>query len=79
MTGLTSFHERVVGPIYELRQRRNGFEVSVMKAAMELLGYRAGLPRAPLAQLRPADLNDLRNVLTELDPPHRHSRRSSGV
>src|SRR5207248_6213476 len=30
---LARFHERAVRPIYELRQRRRGYEVSVMKAA----------------------------------------------
>ena len=45
---LAQFHQRVVRPIYELRQRRRGYEVAVMKAAMELLGHR-GRRRAAAA------------------------------
>src|SRR5207237_7855166 len=40
--GLEAYHKRVVRPFYEMRQRRRGFEVSVMKAAMEQLGHTAG-------------------------------------
>lgn len=61
--------ERLVRPIYELRTRRAGFEVSVMKAAMQLLGYRAGHPRPPLGRLSGADLHDLERILDELKVP----------
>jgi 5-dehydro-4-deoxyglucarate dehydratase len=67
--GLARYHQRVVRPFYELRQRRRGFEVSVMKAAMELLGHRAGAPRAPLGRLSEQDRADLKAILEQLEVP----------
>lgn len=66
---LASFHDRVVSPIYKLRQRRPGFEVSVMKAAMEILGYVAGPSRAPLANVSAEDREALAAILTRLEVP----------
>ncbi len=67
--GLAAYHDRVVGPIYKLRQRRPGFEVSVMKAAMEILGYVAGPSRAPLANVSAEDREELAAILTRLEVP----------
>jgi 5-dehydro-4-deoxyglucarate dehydratase len=67
--GLRTYHERVVRPFYELRQRGRGFEVSVMKAAMELLGHPAGPARPPLAALSDRDRADLRAILERLQVP----------
>jgi 5-dehydro-4-deoxyglucarate dehydratase len=66
---IDQLQERVVRPIYELRQRRPGFEVAVMKSAMEMLGYVAGPVRPPLENLGQADREDLRAVLAALDVP----------
>src|SRR5205823_11680546 len=52
--GLREYHLRVVRPFYELRQRGRGLEVSVMKAAMELLGHPAGPHRPPLGRFSEA-------------------------
>jgi 5-dehydro-4-deoxyglucarate dehydratase len=68
-TELGHFHQRVVRPIYELRQRRRGYEVAVMKAAMELLGHRAGVARPPLGNLRPAEQTELADILRRLEVP----------
>jgi 5-dehydro-4-deoxyglucarate dehydratase len=67
--GLRQYHERVVRPFYELRQRGRGFEVSVMKAAMEILGHPAGPPRPPLGRLSERDRADLRSILDRLAVP----------
>lgn len=67
--GLRSYHERVVRPFYELRQRGRGFEVSVMKAAMEVLGHPAGPPRPPLGVLSERDRADLAAILQRLEVP----------
>src|SRR5207302_10021922 len=72
--GLREYHRRVVRPFYELRQRGRGFEVSVMKAAMELLGHPAGPPRPPLGQLSDRDRADLRALLERLEVPSAASR-----
>ena len=67
--GLARYHRQVVRPFYEMRQRKRGFEVSVMKGAMEILGHPSGPPRAPLGQLTDADRADLRALLKALDVP----------
>jgi len=67
--GLRRYHERVVRPFYELRQRGRGFEVSVMKAAMELLGHPAGPVRPPLGALSARDRADLQSILQRLEVP----------
>ena len=68
-TELGQFHQRVVRPIYELRQRGSGYEVAVMKAAMELLGHRAGVARPPLGNLRPSEVTELADILRRLQVP----------
>lgn len=66
---LARYHERVVRPVYDLRQRRRGYEVSVMKAAMELLGHPAGPVRPPLADLSTEERAELRAILERLEVP----------
>ena len=77
--GLAGYHHRVVRPIYALRQRRPGFEVSVMKAAMDILGYTAGPARSPLANLSDADHAELAELLTMLEVPTAAQRASQPV
>jgi 5-dehydro-4-deoxyglucarate dehydratase len=50
-------------PLYALRARRRGYEVSAMKALMNLLGLAGGVPRPPVPQLRPDDLAYLQTLL----------------
>jgi 5-dehydro-4-deoxyglucarate dehydratase len=76
--GLRAYHLRVVRPFYELRQRGKGFEVSVMKTAMEILGHPAGPPRPPLGRLPKQDLTDLQEIIAKLDIPTAASR-TAGV
>jgi 5-dehydro-4-deoxyglucarate dehydratase len=42
-------------PLYALRARRRGYEVSAMKALMNLIGLDGGFVRPPLPELRPED------------------------
>ena len=67
--GLSDYHARVVAPIYAMRQRRPGYEVSVMKAALDLLGYVAGPSRAPLANLTGSERDELATLLRQLEVP----------
>ena len=55
--------ERYVNPLYGLRERARGYEVSMMKEAMEMLGMTAGPVRPPLMNSRPGDLEDLRRIV----------------
>lgn len=74
LAGLAEFYQRVLDPIYSLRQRRPGYEVSVMKAAMEVLGFVAGPSRAPLANVTDTEREELRAILTQLKVPTAQDR-----
>jgi 5-dehydro-4-deoxyglucarate dehydratase len=54
---------RYVQPLYALRERARGYEVAVMKEAMEFLGIPAGPVRPPLMNCRPQDVADLKKLL----------------
>ena len=60
--------DELVVPLYEMRARRRGYEVSVMKAMMELLDMDAGPPRPPLVRMAPKDLEDLRAMIPRWRP-----------
>jgi len=55
--------DRYVHPLFALRERVKGYEVSVMKLAMEMLGMPAGPVRPPLCEVRPQDVEDLRKII----------------
>jgi 5-dehydro-4-deoxyglucarate dehydratase len=52
-----------VVPLYEFRDRRKGYEVSVMKEMMMLLGMAGGPVRPPLHDLKPEEVEELKVVL----------------
>ena len=53
---LAKLMNELVLPLYALRARRKGYEVSVMKAMMDLVGLAGGPVRPPLINVRPDDL-----------------------
>jgi 5-dehydro-4-deoxyglucarate dehydratase len=55
--------ETLVVPLYALRARRRGHEVSVMKALMDLLDLAGGPVRPPLVDLTPDELAQLRPLV----------------
>jgi 5-dehydro-4-deoxyglucarate dehydratase len=59
---------KYVVPLYAFRARRKGFEVSVMKAMMEIQGRPAGPVRPPLANLTAAELDELRTMMQAWAP-----------
>ena len=61
---LARLMNELVVPLYALRARRKGYEVSVMKAMMDLTGLVGGPVRPPLVDLRPDELESLR-AMTE--------------
>lgn len=63
-SGLAQLMSDYVVPLYAFRSRRKGYEVSVMKAMMGILGLAGGPVRPPLPNLRPDELTELR-ALTE--------------
>jgi 5-dehydro-4-deoxyglucarate dehydratase len=63
-------------PWYELRARRPGYEVAVMKAAMEAFGQRAGPVRAPLVNLSAAEKDEVQRLASRLGTWHPLEQRS---
>jgi 5-dehydro-4-deoxyglucarate dehydratase len=60
---LNRLMERYVHPLYALREQARGYEVAVMKAAMEILGKSAGPVRPPLMSCSAQALSDLRSLM----------------
>ena len=56
---LSRLMEQVVVPLYALRGRRRGYEVTVMKELMNRMGLAGGAVRPPLARLRPEEAAEL--------------------
>ena len=55
-------------PLYDFRARKKGYEVTVMKSAMDLVGLAGGPVRPPLPQLRPDEVEELRAMMKAWAP-----------
>src|SRR5215475_3689039 len=55
-------------PLYALRARRKGYEVSAMKAMMDMAGLRGGPVRPPLPDVRAEEREELRAMLEKWEP-----------
>ncbi len=60
---LDGLMRKYVHPLYGLRDRVKGYEVTAMKAAMEIIGMPAGPVRPPLTPCSERDLADLRALM----------------
>jgi 5-dehydro-4-deoxyglucarate dehydratase len=60
---LDGLMKKYVHPLYAMRERVKGYEVSAMKAAMEILGMPAGPVRPPLTNCTEKDIADLRQLM----------------
>jgi 5-dehydro-4-deoxyglucarate dehydratase len=65
---LSRLMRNYVLPLYGLRARRKGYEVSVMKVAMELIGKPAGPVRPPLPMPRPEEVEEIKALMEAYDP-----------
>jgi 5-dehydro-4-deoxyglucarate dehydratase len=65
---LTKLMTELVIPLYALRARRKGYEVSAMKAMMDMIGLAGGPVRPPLVDLRPDEIELLREMLDKWRP-----------
>jgi 5-dehydro-4-deoxyglucarate dehydratase len=66
------YHEilrNYIEPLCAMRDRRRGYFLAMIKAAMNELGLPAGPTRPPAPTMSPADLNDLRAFLRRV-PTH---------
>lgn len=57
-----------VVPLYDFRTRRKGYEVSVMKSLMDLVGLKGGRVRPPLVDVFPEELDELRAMADNWQP-----------
>src|SRR5436853_3886149 len=67
-TELTTLMNELVIPLYALRARRKGYEVSAMKAMMDMVGLVGGPVRPPLVELRNEEIAILRASLEKWQP-----------
>lgn len=63
---LNRLMDRYIHPLFALRDRKRGYEVAVMKQAMELQRRKAGPVRPPLEGLQPDEVERLRAVVETL-------------
>ena len=61
--GLTELLDQCVIPLYALRARRKGYEVSAMKAMMDMVGLNGGPVRPPLVNVSADEEDELRAIL----------------
>ena len=52
-----------VVPLYALRTKRKGYEVSAMKAILDMLGLKGGPVRPPLVDVTGAERDELKAIL----------------
>lgn len=65
---LSALMKDYVVPLYAYRARRKGYEVSVMKAMMDILGLAGGPVRPPLPNVRREELKELEAMLEQWKP-----------
>lgn len=65
---LRKLMDQFVTPLYAFRARRKGYEVSVMKEMMMLIGLAAGPVRPPLANVRKEEVAELKTLLEGWKP-----------
>ncbi len=68
MSSLSRLMANYVLPLYAIRGRRKGYEVSVMKTAMEILGKPAGPVRPPLVEVRPEERDEIAALMDRYKP-----------
>jgi 5-dehydro-4-deoxyglucarate dehydratase len=61
---LAELLDECVIPLYALRARRKGYEVSAMKAMMDMVGLNGGPVRPPLVNVKPEEEDELRTILS---------------
>ena len=55
-------------PYLDIRNKGHGYAVSIVKAGARLVGHGAGPVRAPLTDLKPAEMEQLDRLITALGP-----------
>ncbi|MCY1558486.1 putative 5-dehydro-4-deoxyglucarate dehydratase [compost metagenome] len=55
-------------PYLDIRNKGQGYAVSIVKAGARLVGHGAGPVRAPLTDLKPAEMEQLDQLIRALGP-----------
>jgi 5-dehydro-4-deoxyglucarate dehydratase len=63
-TRINELLDEIVVPLYEIRNRKPGYKVSMIKAAMDLAGLKGGKVRPPLIDLSLEDRADLEELMS---------------
>jgi 5-dehydro-4-deoxyglucarate dehydratase len=61
---LTELLNECVIPLFALRARRRGYEVSAMKVMMDMVGLNGGPVRPPLVNVKSEEEDELRTILS---------------
>ncbi|HUQ95897.1 MAG TPA: dihydrodipicolinate synthase family protein, partial [Bryobacteraceae bacterium] len=60
---LNAMLNKYVHPLYAMRDRKRGYEVSVMKTMMDLMGLKGGPVRPPLEDVNPAEAGMIQELV----------------
>jgi 5-dehydro-4-deoxyglucarate dehydratase len=63
-SGLARLMNEYVIPLYALRARKKGYEVSAMKVAMDAVGLVGGAVRPPLCPVKPEEADEIRAMMS---------------
>jgi 5-dehydro-4-deoxyglucarate dehydratase len=66
-------------PYIEIRNRGQGYAVSIVKAGAAIVGHGAGPVRPPISELKPGEIEDLRALIAKLGPQDVKSREKQGA
>ena len=66
--GLAELIREYVVPLYEFRTRRKGYEVSAMKAMMDMVDLKGGPSRPPVVEVLPEEMDELRAMVDKWRP-----------
>ena len=55
-------------PLLKIRNRTEGYAVSMIKAGARIVGHDAGPVRSPLSELKPAEVDELAALIAQLGP-----------
>ena len=70
--GDTAFTNKIIDtfflPYVALRNRGQGYAVSIVKAGATIIGHGAGPVRPPLSELKPNEVEELRTLIAKLGP-----------
>jgi 5-dehydro-4-deoxyglucarate dehydratase len=65
---LLSLMNEFVIPLYDLRSRKRGYEVTAMKVAMDAVGLVGGPVRPPLPDMKPSEVEELGAMMARWKP-----------